>query len=283
MVYPCDAVALSSAHDITARGLARVVLYGPKSKIESVCASHSIGLQGMDIIDTEDAPRTAARCAVQAAREGSLSVLMKGSLHTDELMAEVVHRETGLRTESRISHVMVCDVPAYPKLLSLTDCVVNIAPTLEHKKHILRDAIGFLQRLGIQKPKVGIVAAVETVNPAMPATLDAKALVEFSKTAGFPDSQVEGPFGFDNVISRESARIKGMSSAVSGDADLLLLPDLQSANILYKALIYLAGGACAGVVIGARVPIVLTSRSDSVFSRLASVAVAVRSARNARI
>jgi phosphate acetyltransferase len=280
VVYPCDAVSLESALQIHAHRLAKVVLVGPPEAIRSVAKASQLNLSGLEIVATPSDPKAAASIGASCAGRGELAVLMKGSLHTDEFMGAIVSKEAGLRTEARISHVMVCDIPAYHKLLSLTDCVVNIAPDLEQKKHILTNGVRFQISLGCQEPKVGIVTAVETVNPSIPATVDAAALVEFGHSNGFPKSTVAGPFGFDNVISKDSARIKHISSSVCGDPDLILLPDLHSANILYKSLVYLAQTACAGVVVGARIPVVLTSRSESLFSRLASVAVAIRSARH---
>jgi phosphate acetyltransferase/phosphate butyryltransferase len=200
---------------------------------------------------------------------------MKGSLHTDELMAAAVNKEHGLRGSSRISHAFVFDLPRYHKLLALADCVVNIAPDLKTKKDILGNAVGLLHKLGIAQPKVGIVAAVEVVNPAIPATLDAQALVEMAHAGAWPGAIVEGPFGFDNAFSAEAARIKKIDSQVAGDADLLLMPDLNAGNMLYKSFNYVGGGDCAGLVLGAQVPIVLTSRADSLQSRMASVALAV--------
>jgi phosphate acetyltransferase/phosphate butyryltransferase len=220
----------------------------------------------------------AARRATALALEGGVSALMKGSLHTDELMSAVVHKTTGLRSETRISHVFVFDLPRYPKLLALADCVVNIAPTLQTKRDILGNALLLLLRLGIATPKVGILAAVETVNPAIEATLDAQALVELSRGGAWPGAMVEGPLGFDNAISSEAARIKNMSSEVAGDADLLLVPDLNAGNMLYKSFNYIGGGDCAGLVLGARVPIVLTSRADSQRSRISSAALAMLAA-----
>jgi phosphate acetyltransferase/phosphate butyryltransferase len=203
---------------------------------------------------------------------------MKGSLHTDELMAAVVNKEQGLRASRRISHAFVFDLPRYHKLLALADCVVNIAPDLKTKKDILGNAVGLLQQLGMAQPKVAIVAAVEVVNPAIPATLDAQALVEMAQAGAWPGAIVEGPFGFDNAFSAEAARIKKIDSQVAGDADLLLMPDLNAGNMLYKSFNYVGGGDCAGLVLGAQVPIVLTSRADSLQSRMASVALAVLAA-----
>ena len=203
---------------------------------------------------------------------------MKGSLHTDELMSAIVSRRSGLRGDSRISHAFVFDLPRYPKLLALADCVVNIAPNLPTKHDILGNAVRLLQRIGIASPKVAIVAAVETVNPAIPATVDAQALVESAHNGAWPGAIVEGPFGFDNAVSADAARIKGIASKVAGDADLLLMPDLNAGNMLYKSFVYIGGGDCAGLVLGCRVPIVLTSRADSLQSRVASVALAVLAA-----
>ena len=200
---------------------------------------------------------------------------MKGSLHTDELMSAVVNRDTGLRTQHRISHMFLFDLPRYPKLLALADCVVNIAPDLKTKRDILGNAVELLQQLGIAQPKVGIVTAVETVNPAIPATLDAQALVALAAQGTWPGAIVEGPFGFDNAISAQAARTKKIQGVVPGDADLLIMPDLNAGNMLYKSFNYIGGGECAGLVLGARVPIVLTSRADSLTSRIASVALAV--------
>jgi phosphate acetyltransferase/phosphate butyryltransferase len=193
-------------------------------------------------------------------------------------MAEVVRRESGLRTSRRISHAFVFDLPRYHKLLAVADCVVNVAPGLMEKRDILDNAIGLLHSLGIARPKVAIVAAVETVNPAMPATLEAAALVQMSARNQLPLAQVDGPFGFDNAISAESARTKGIVSEVAGDPDLLLVPDLHCGNILYKSFVYIGGGECGGIVLGARVPVALNSRADSQHTRLASAALAVRSA-----
>lgn len=276
LVHPCDALALSAAARIAAAGIARPVLVGPRDGIARAADAAQLDAGAFEIIDTAaPAPEAAAR-AVALARDGALGALMKGSLHTDELMSAVVKRDGGLRTETRISHAFVFDLPRYPKLLSLADCVVNIAPDLKTKRDILTNAVRLLQRaLEISAPKVGIVAAVETVNPAIPATLDAQALVQMAREGAFEGALVEGPFGFDNAFSAEAARIKKIDSQVAGDADLLLMPDLNASNMLYKSFIYVGGGDCAGLVQGARVPIVITSRADSVASRIASVALAV--------
>ena len=275
IVYPCDALALQATAAIAAAGIARPVLIGPAAASTAAAVTAQVDASAFEVVATpDDAPATARR-AVALARDGQVSALMKGCLHTDELMSAVVDKAAGLRGPRRISHAFVFDLPRYHKLLALADCVVNIAPKLATKSDILGNAVELLQRLGIAQPKVAIVAAVETVNPAIPATLDAQALVEQAKAGAWPGAIVEGPFGFDNAFSAEAARTKKMTSMVAGDADLLLLPDLNAANMLYKSFNYVGGGDCAGLVLGARVPIVLTSRADSLASRVASVALAV--------
>ena len=260
---------------IDAAGIARPVLVGPVDKIERAADAAGVDGRRFEIVDAGDGAADSARRAVALARDGTLAALMKGSLHTDELMSAVVHKTNGLRGATRISHAFVFDLPRYPKLLALADCVVNIAPHLAAKRDILGNAVALLQALGIARPKVAIIAAVETVNPAIPATLDAQALVEMSRGGAWPGAIVEGPLGFDNAISAEAARLKGIESRVAGDADLLVVPDLNAGNILYKSFVYIGGGECAGVVLGTRVPIVLTSRADSLAARLASVALAM--------
>ena len=279
LVYPCDALAMDAAARIAGAGIARPVLVGPRDAILRAADAAQVDVSAFEIEATgESAPEAAAR-ATALAREGVLGALMKGSLHTDELMAAVVNKADGLRTATRISHAFVFDLPRYPKLLALADCVVNIAPDLKTKRDILGNAVRLLQALGLEQPHVGIVAAVETVNPAIAATLDAQALVQMAREGHWPGAVVEGPFGFDNVISAEAARIKKMESRVAGAADLLLMPDLNAGNMLYKSFNYIGGGDCAGLVLGARVPIVLTSRADSLASRVASVALAVLASR----
>jgi phosphate acetyltransferase len=275
IVYACDAMALDAAARIHAAGLARPLLIGAPDVISRAAEAAGVDPRGFEIVATGAAATEAAQRAVVLAREGALGVLMKGSLHTDELMSAVVHKTDGLRTGSRISHTFVFDLPRYSKLLALADCVVNIAPHLAAKRDILGNAIDLLQKLGISNPKVGILAAVEYVNPAIPATLDAEALVAMSIRGAWPGAIVEGPLGFDNAISAHAARIKNIPSRVAGEADLLLVPDLNSGNLLYKSFNYIGGGDCAGLVLGARVPIVLTSRADSLQSRIASVALAI--------
>lgn len=275
IVYPCDVLALQAALAIAGAGIARPVLIGPKAAIAAAAAAAKVDASGFELVDTAPDAAESARCAVALARQGQLSALMKGCLHTDELMSAVVDKAAGLRGLRRISHVFVFDLPRYHKLLALADCVVNITPNLATKCDIVGNAVDLLKRLGVAQPKVGIVAAVETVNPAIPATLDAQALVDKARGGAWPGAIVEGPFGFDNAFSAEAARTKKMVSQVAGDADLLLLPELNAANMLYKSFNYVGGGDCAGLVLGAKVPIVLTSRADSLVARVASVALAV--------
>ena len=278
LVYPCDALALDAARRIAHSGMARPVLIGPASLISAAADAAQVDVRDFELIDSGSAAPDAALRACALARSGDVRALMKGSLHTDELMAAVVNKEAGLRGSSRISHAFVFDLPRYHKLLALADCVVNIAPDLKTKKDILGNAVALLHRLGIAQPKVGIVAAVEMVNPSIPATLDAQALVDMARAGAWPGAIVEGPFGFDNAFSAEAARIKKIESRVAGDADLFIMPDLNAGNMLYKSFNYVGGGDCAGLVLGARVPIVLTSRADSLQSRMASVALAVLAA-----
>ena len=226
-----------------------------------------------EIIEVPHSHAAAAK-AVELVRLGKAELLMKGSLHTDELLAEVVRKDTGLRTERRISHVLVMDVPTYPKALFITDAAVNIFPSLEDKVDIVKNAIELARALGIKEPKVAILSAVETVNSKIPSTIDAAALCKMAERGQITGGLLDGPLAFDNAISREAAEIKHIKSEVCGDADVLLVPDLEAGNMLYKELMFLANADAAGIVLGARVPIILTSRGDSARTRMASCAVA---------
>ncbi|MBS0448355.1 MAG: bifunctional enoyl-CoA hydratase/phosphate acetyltransferase [Proteobacteria bacterium] len=279
VVHPCDALAVDAAQRMATLGIAEPVLVGDPDAIRAAGAASDVDAAAFEIVPSGPSGAEAAARATALVHAGGADALMKGSLHTDELMSAVVDRATGLRGERRISHAFLFDLPRYPKLLALADCVVNIAPNLAAKRSILGNAIELLQTLGIAEPKVGVVAAVETVNPAIPATLDAAELARLGREGAWPGAIVDGPFGFDNAISAESARIKKISSPVPGDADLLLMPDLNAGNMLYKSFVYIGGGDCAGLVLGARVPVVLTSRADSLQSRIASVALAGLAAR----
>jgi phosphate acetyltransferase len=268
-------MAVGAARRIAEEGIARPVLIGPPEAIARAADAAGVDASAFEIVPSDIDPRACAARAIALARGGAVGALMKGSLHTDELMSSVIHKSTGLRGERRTSHAFLFDLPRYPKLLGLADCVVNIAPHLPAKRDILANAVDLLRAIGTERPKVGIVAAVETVNPAIQATVDAQKLVELAGQGEWGDAIVEGPLGFDNAVSAEAARIKKIESQVAGDADLLLVPDLNAGNILYKSFIYIGGGECAGIVLGARVPIVLTSRADSLISRIASVALAM--------
>jgi phosphotransacetylase len=268
-----DLVSLGAAIDATHAGLIRPVLYGDEARIRELAERAKLIVPGA-IVDTGDSVTRAASAAVADAGAGRVGALMKGSLHTDELLTPVVARDSPLRGVERMTHSFVFDLPRYHKLLALTDAVINIAPDVRTKAAAIGNAVWLLQRLGVNAPKVAIVAAVETVNPNIPATLDAQALVAMARDGQFGAALVEGPFGFDNAFSMAAARAKGIASTVAGDADLLLAPDLNSGNMLYKSFVYVGGGECAGVVQGARIPIILTSRADSRFSRIASCALA---------
>jgi len=273
VVHPCDAASLASALQGAAAGLIVPILIGPQARIRAVAAQEHLDIAGLRLIDTPHSHASADK-AVELVRAGEVAALMKGSLHTDELMGAVVGHTTGIRTERRISHVFVMDVPTYHKLLFITDAAVNIAPTLEEKADIVANAIELAQALGVAVPKVAILSAVETVTAKIPSTIDAAALCKMADRAQIKGGILDGPLAFDNAISAEAAAMKGIVSPVAGDADILLVPDLEAGNMLAKELTFLANADAAGLVLGARVPIVLTSRADSVRARLASIAVA---------
>jgi phosphotransacetylase len=245
---------------------------GPRAKIEAVAQAGGWDLSPYRLVDTEHS-HAAADAAVALARNGEVQALMKGSLHTDELMGAVVHATSGLRTARRITHVFVMDVPAYPRMLLVTDAAINIAPAIRDKVDIVQNAIDLAQVLGVPCPKVAILAAVETVNPDMPATIDAAMLCKMADRGQITGGLVDGPLAFDNAVSLEAAHTKHIVSTVAGQADILVVPNLEAGNMVAKQLQYLAGADSAGIVLGARVPIILTSRADSVRTRLASAAV----------
>ena len=272
IVHPCDRDSLLGAIEAARRGLIDPVLVGPEAKIRAAAADAGVDLAPYRVVGVEHSHAAAAQ-AVAMARAGEVAALMKGSLHTDELMAEVVARDRGLRTARRISHVFLLDVPPYPRLLIVTDAAVNVAPDVLTKADILQNAFDLARALGIDAPKAAVLAAVETVNPAMAATVDAAMLCKMVDRGQIKGGLVDGPLAFDNAVSEEAVRIKGIVSPVAGRADILLAPDLEAGNMVAKQLQYLAGADSAGIVLGARVPIVLTSRADSVRNRLASAAV----------
>jgi phosphate acetyltransferase len=277
VAHPCEETALAGAMEAAEKGLIVPILVGPETKIREIAKAHGIKLGQTRIVDTAYSHESAAK-AVELVRNGEAELLMKGSLHSDELLAAVVARDTGLRTARRISHVFIMDVPTYHKVLIVTDAAINIAPTLEDKADICQNAIDLGITLGLRKPKVAILAAVETVNSKMQATLDAAALCKMADRGQIKGGVLDGPLAFDNAISAEAAAIKGIESKVAGDPDILLVPDLEAGNMLAKQLTFLANADSAGILLGARVPIILTSRADSVRSRIASCGVAMLAA-----
>lgn len=274
VAHPCDESSLAGALDAARLGLLVPLLVGPEPRIRAVAGKVGLDLTGCEIIDAPHS-HAAAACAVQLVRKGRAAALMKGALHTDELMGAVVDRENGLRTSRRISHCFVLDVPAYEEPLIITDAAVNIAPTLEEKVDIVQNAIDLAQALGIPGPFVAILSAMETVNPKVASTLEAAALCKMADRGQITGGILDGPLALDNAINDEAARIKGIRSLVAGHANVLIVPDLVAGNVLAKSLSFLAQADAAGIVLGARVPIMLTSRADSVAARLASCAVAV--------
>ncbi len=278
VVHPVDTASLSAALDAAAAGLIVPILIGPAARIQAVAAAAGLDIAAFRQIDAPDGG-TAAAQAVALARAGEVGLLMKGDLHTDLLMRAVVAAQTGLRTARRISHVYLMDVPDYPRLLLLTDAAINIAPTLAEKVGIVQNAIELAHVIGIAQPRVAILAAVETVSPRLPSTVDAAALCKMADRGQITGGLLDGPLGFDNAINEAAATEKGIVSQVAGRADILLVPDLEAGNMLAKQLTFLSGAEAAGVVLGARVPIILTSRADSAGTRLASCALAVLMAR----
>ncbi len=277
VAHPCGASALAGAMEAAAEGLIRPILVGPTKRIREAAGQAKVELGDVEIVDTHHSHESAAQ-AVKLVRTGRAELLMKGSLHTDELMAAVVSREAGLRTARRISHVFIMDVPTYHKVLIVTDAAINIAPTLEDKVDICQNAIDLANLIGPECPKVAILAAVESVTSRMPATIDAAALCKMAERGQITGAILDGPLAFDNAISKEAALTKGIQSEVAGDPDILLAPDLEAGNILAKQLSFLANADSAGLVLGATVPVILTSRADSVRARIASCGVAMRAA-----
>jgi phosphate acetyltransferase len=278
VVHPVDRNSLLGAVDAARAGLIIPVLVGPEAKIRAVASVESVDLAPYKLVPTRHS-HEAAEVAVAIARTGEVEALMKGSLHTDELMHEVVAKETGLRTARRITHVFVMDVPTCPRPLFITDAAINIAPDLATKRDIVQNAIDLAHVLGIAIPRVAILSAVETPTPEIKSTIDAAALCKMAERGQITGGLLDGPLAFDNAISEEAAKIKGIESAVAGRADILVVPDLESGNMLAKQLEYLGDAQAAGIVLGARVPIVLTSRADNAATRMASCAVTLVLAR----
>ncbi|WP_294223218.1 bifunctional enoyl-CoA hydratase/phosphate acetyltransferase [uncultured Shimia sp.] len=273
VVHPCDAASLIGALEARDKTLITPILVGPEDRIKAVAAEEGLNIDGLDIIDAKHS-HASAQAAVRLVREGKAQALMKGALHTDEVMSAVVDKVTGLRTERRMSHVFVLDVPTYPKPLLITDAAINIFPDLMVKADIVQNAIELAHAIGVEEPKVAILSALETIYPKIPSTVEAAALCKMADRGQITGGVLDGPLAFDNAISRKAADAKGINSPVPGEADILVAPDLEAGNMIAKQLMYLAGADSAGLVLGARVPIMLTSRADGTLSRLVSAALA---------
>src|SRR6266566_7310137 len=273
VAHPCDESSLRAALDAAKASLIAPILVGPRARLEAVAKEHGIDISNLEIVDAPHSEASAA-AAVALVREGKAEALMKGSLHTDELMGAVVKRDTGLRTARRLSHCFIMDVPTYAETLILTDAAVNIAPTLEDKVDIIQNAIDLAHAMRFPEVRVAILSAMETVNPKVPSTVEAGALCKMADRGQITGAILDGPLALDNAISLESVKIKKIDSPVAGRANVLVVPDLEAGNMLAKSLSFLAGADAAGIVLGARVPIILTSRADAVMTRLASCAVA---------
>jgi phosphate acetyltransferase len=274
VVHPCEETALRGPIEAAEAGIIVPILIGPAAKIATVAREHRLDISRFEIVDVPHSHEAAAK-AVELIRASKGQLLMKGSLHTDELMREVTSSASGLRTERRISHVFILDVPTYAHTLFITDAAINIFPDLEAKRDIVQNVIDLFTQVGLGTPRVAILSAVETVTPKIPSTIDAAALCKMAERGQITGGILDGPLAFDNAIDPEAAKIKGIISAVAGRAQILIVPDLEAGNMLAKNLTFLAKADAAGMVLGARVPIILTSRADSVRSRMASCAVAV--------
>lgn len=282
VAHPCDENSLRGAVEAAEDGLIAPVFVGPAERIRSVAKAAGIAIEPFEIVDCPHSA-AAAEKAVELVREGRAELLMKGSLHSDELLGAVARRDSGLRTGRRISHVFVMDVPSHSQTLFITDAAVNIAPDLLAKRDIIQNAIDLFVALGLGTPKVAILSAVETVTPSIPSTIEAAALCKMADRGQISGGELDGPLAFDNAISLDAARIKGINSPVAGRAQILVVPDLEAGNMLAKNLTFLSHADAAGIVLGARVPIILTSRADTVRTRMASCAVATLLAHSRRV
>ncbi len=274
VVHPCDEASILAAVEASGAGLIEPILVGPQAKIRAAAAAAKVDIAPFRVVDAPHS-HAAAEQAVALVRAGEAGMLIKGALHTDELMHAVVAADTGLRTERRISHVFLIDLPSYPRVLLITDAAINVLPSLEDKRDIVQNAIDLAHELGIERPRVAILSAVETVTPKLPSTIEAAALCKMADRGQITGGLVDGPLAMDNAVDPEAAREKGIVSEVAGRADILVAPDLEAGNMLVKQLTFMGGADAAGVVLGARVPIVLTSRADSDQARIASCVVAV--------
>lgn len=275
VAHPCDKSSLEAVVEAAERKLIDPILVGPKARIQAVAQEHGLDISGFEIVEAAYSQNSAAR-AVELIREGRAEALMKGSLHTDELMSAVVNRDTGLRTARRISHCFIMDVPDHDQPLIITDAAVNIAPDLKTKVDIVQNAIDLARALGQEDVRVAILSAMESVNPDVPSTIEAAALCKMADRGQITGAQLDGPLALDNAISPQAAAIKKIYSPVAGRANVLVVPDLEAGNMLAKSLSFLADADAAGIVLGAKVPIILTSRADEEMARLASCAVAQR-------
>ncbi|MBS0467048.1 MAG: bifunctional enoyl-CoA hydratase/phosphate acetyltransferase [Proteobacteria bacterium] len=282
VVHPCDALSLGGAMDARDAGLIIPVLIGPQAKLQAAAAEAGVSLEGVEIVDTPHS-HAAAASAARMAGKCEVQALMKGSLHSDEYLGAILAADAGLRTGRRLTHCFVMQTASYPRPFIITDAAINIAPTLDEKADIVRNAIDLAHVIGVAEPRVAILAAVETVSTRMPATLDAAALCKMADRGQIQGGLLDGPLAFDNAVSPEAARVKGIKSQVAGCADVLVVPDMESGNMLAKQLEYLGGAESAGIVMGARVPVVLTSRADSRRTRLASCAIALLLAQRFRV
>lgn len=282
VAYACSASSIAAAADAQRLGLVQPIMVGPSARTCAIADENGIDVSAMEFVDAPDDPNAAARVSVQLCREGAAGLIMKGSLHSDEILAAVVSKDSGLRTERRVSHALVFDIPSYPKPLLMADCVVNIQPGLMEKRDITQNAIDLAGSLGIERPYVGILSAVETINPAIPGTLEAAALSKMAERGQITGAVVDGPLAFDIAISLEAAAIKGISPPIGEPPDILIVPNLEAGNLLYKQLVYLAGAQCAGIVLGTKIPVILTSRADSRKCRIASCALAALRVHRAR-
>jgi phosphate acetyltransferase len=275
VVHPCDETSLRGCVDAAKAGIIAPILVGPAARIRMAGRNHKIDVEQFEIVDTENIESASAAKAVELIHQGKGEMLMKGSLHTDELMRAVTSSAKGLRTARRISHVFIMDVPTHPDTLFITDAAINIAPDLDTKRDIIQNAIDLFTQIGLGTPRVGILSAVETVTSKIPSTIEAAALCKMADRGQITGGVLDGPLAFDNAIDPQAAKIKGIKSEVAGRAQILLVPDLEAGNMLAKNLVFLSKADAAGIVLGARVPIVLTSRADSVRTRMASCAVAL--------
>lgn len=273
IAHPCDVASIEGAVEVARLGFIEPVLVGPEAKVRAAAQAAKADISAFRLVPTPHSHASAAQ-AVAMVRNGEAEILVKGSLHTDELMSEVVEAQTGLRTDRRLSHVFVIDLAAYPRLLLITDAAVNIAPTLEEKRDIVQNAIDLAQAIGVARPRVAILSAVETVTSKLKSTIEAAALCKMADRGQITGGELEGPLAFDNAVSLDAARDKHIGGDVAGQADILVVPDLEAGNMLAKQLTFLAGAESAGIVLGARAPIALTSRADTVEARVASYALA---------